>query len=721
VSGITRRTFLVRSAIGAGVLLGTGYLSRNLIQRYIAGVANTVEAPYNGPTDPSIWFEILADNRIRLHSPKVEMGQGIFTGLAQIAADELEVEVDAIQVVHATTASGNVDPLATGGSTTIMSLWQPLREMAATTREMIRLEGARQLGVDPASATASGGRISAGGRSLSYGEVVAASPGWELPETPALKPVAEYRFVGRDVPRVDLMEKVLGAPIFGMDVEMPDMLYGAVVRPTRIGARFAGADGSRAERMPGVVQVVITEDFAAVVAESYHEAQRARDAIEVRWEVGEEWDMDRIRSMMRVGEGDRQVIQKEGSPDRFLEEEGVIRAEYTSPMGAHAQLEPNGAVAHVTDEGAVVYISTQVAALTQREVADALGLDREQVDIRPTYLGGAFGRRLHTPNAIQAALLSRAVGRPVKCFLTRQEEFQHDTLRPPTHHVLRAALNGVGDLEAMEHQVSSGDVLYGTPLLPAIVPTLVGSDIGGWRGGMIQYGAIPNHQAVAWRVPLPFTTSWWRSLGLLANTFAIESFMDEVALEAGRDPVDFRLAHIQDDQRGFRLRSVIEVAAERAGWTTEVRDGVAMGFAASTDANTPVAQVAEVSIDSGQIRVHRVTCAIDPGLAVNPDQVRAQCEGAIIMGMSASLYEEMTIRDSSLWPVIYGPYQMALMRHAPREIEVEIVQNRETPGAVGEPPLGPIGAAVANAVARLTGHRLRDIPLQPALDRVLAG
>ncbi len=264
----------------------------------------------------------------------------------------------------------------------------------------------------------------------------------------------------------------------------------------------------------------------------------------------------------------------------------------------------------------------------------------------------------------------------------------------------------------MEHNVSSGDVAFGSPLLPEMLEPILGADLGAWRGGMIQYGAIPNFRAVSWRVKLPFATSWWRSLGLLANTFAIESFIDELAVESKKDPVQFRLGQIQDDEKGGRLKEVIKAAAQKANYKDEVVNGRAMGFACSTDAGTPCAQIAEVSIVEGKIIVHRVTCALDPGLVVNPDQVRAQCEGAIIMGISASIYEQMFVEDGQLQPTIYGPYQMALMKDAPKEIDIVLLEGTEKPGAVGEPPLGPIGAAVANAVFRLTGKRLREMPFK---------
>jgi len=500
-----------------------------------------------------------------------------------------------------------------------------------------------------------------------------------------------------------------------MDAVMPDMLFGAVVRPTSIGAKYTGADTSKAEKMPGVIKIVKEKDFVGVVATSRMQAENAKKAISVAWEVEKLWQSEDIENMIRVGSGVPYVIQKEGDAEDILEnEEGLITAEYKSPIGAHAQLEPNGAVAHVEEDKATVMISTQVIDFTRNEVADRLGFNAAQVNIIPTYLGGGFGRRLYTPNAVQAALLSKAVGKPVKCFLDRKEEFQNDYFRPPTHHILKAKLKNDGMIEAIEHHVSSGDVMYGSPMIPKIVGTIIGADIGAWRGGMIQYGKIPNYRAISWRVKLPFATSWWRSLGLLANTFAIESFMDELAIAAQKDPIQFRLDQIQDNDRGHRLKEVIKAAAKKANWKDGVTDGKAMGFATSTDANTPVAHVVEVSIEGKEIKVHKVTCAIDPGIAVNPDQIRAQCEGSIIMGMSAAMYERMYVKDGELHPIIYGPYRMALMKHAPKDIDVVILENADAPGAVGEPPIGPIGAAIANAVFRLTGQRLRAMPLELA-------
>lgn len=712
--GWSRRKFLVRSSVGMGVVIGTGYFTRSIWRRYLAEFSNSFEVPYQGSSlSPTVWFELTTQNEVILHSPKVEMGQGTLTGLAQIAADELEADWSQMKVVQAETFSGNIDQFSTGGSTSINSLWNPVREMAATLREMLRNEAAKQWNTTTDQVRVSKGMASYGSDTKTFGQVVEGVTEWEEVSTPELKDPKSYRFVGKGVPRIDLAAKVSGEPIFGMDAAMPDMLYGAVIRPSKIDATLKSADTSRAESMPGVVKIVKEDDFVGVVARSYYEAENAKNAIKTEWSANKVWQYQDIEDQLKVGQGKPQTIQKSGNVNSvFNDADEVITAEFKSPIGAHAQLEPNGAVAYVEEDKATIIMSTQVVRITRQEVARRLGLKQDQVNIKPTYLGGGFGGRLHTPNAMEAAVMSKAVGKPVKSFFTRQEEFQNDTFRPPTHHVLKAALNEEGLIAAIQHDLSSGAVAKGSPLLPAIAVSLMGSDLGAWRGGMFQYSGIPNYKAVAWQVELPFATSWWRSLGLLANTFAIESFLDELAIKAGKDPVDFRLSQIDTGEKaGFRLAEVIKAARDKAGFTDQVVNGRAMGFAASTDVNTPCAQVAEVSVEGNEIKVHKVTCAMDPGLVVNPDQVRAQCEGSIIMGLSAAMFEKMDVVDNQLKPTIYGPYKMAMMRHAPKEIDVVLMQNHDVPGGVGEPPLGPIGAAIANAVFRLTGKRLREMPL----------
>jgi isoquinoline 1-oxidoreductase beta subunit len=712
---VSRRKFLVRGGLGTiGVLaLGT-YVFRNPMRRAVLEMSESMVPPYSGSgTEPNLWFEITQENKVILHSPKVEMGQGTFTGLAQIAADELDVNVNQISVTAAETSTGIIDGMSTGGSLSIAALWQPLREMAATMREMIKAEAANKLGVDVSSLSTSEGIVSAGGKTISYAEAIADVTEWKVPKTPELRPVKDYKNVGKPVIRIDLEAKVKGDPIFGMDAEMPDMLHAAVIRPEHVGAKLKSADISAAENMPGVVKIVQKEGWIGVIANSFPEALTAKNKVKVEWDIPQKWTEEGIREMLQVGKGDRMLMQKQGKA-LDPESEDVVSMEFTSPIGAHAQIEPNGAVAYVKDGKATVKLSTQVIGITQKQVAEALGFKPENVNIICTYLGGGFGRRLNTSHAVQAALMSQEVGKPVKYFFTRKEEFQNDTFRPPTHHIMRGKLNEEGTLQGLEHHYASGDVAINSVLFPAAIHTVLGSDIGAMRGGNIMYDKVPQHRSVQWHTTLPFATSWWRSLGLLANTFAIESFIDEMALKAEKNPVDFRLAMLGDDANASRIKKVIQLAAEKANYTDEVSGNRAMGFAASIDAGSPCAQVVEVSVENDEIKVHKVTCAFDCGIAVNPDQVKAQCEGSIIMGISAAMHEKMTLSDGQLVPTIYGPYRMALMRHSPKEIDIHMIQGADVPLPVGEPPLGPIGAAVGNAVRRITGKRLTDLPLELA-------
>jgi isoquinoline 1-oxidoreductase beta subunit len=710
---VSRRKFLVRGGIGTlGVIaLGT-YVFRNPLRRGVLGMAESIIPPYSGSgTEANLWFEITKANQVIVHSSKVEMGQGTFTGLAQMVADELDVTMQQIEVIGAATTTGVVDGLSTGGSLSIASLWTPLREMAATMREMIKMEAAKKMGVDVAKLTTNAGVVSDGSNTMTFAEAVENVSEWNIPDTPSLRPRSAHKHIGKPIKRVDLEAKVFGDPIFGMDAEMPNMLHACVIRPEHIDAKFKSADTSKAERMPGVVKVIQKDDWVGVIAETMTQALAAKRTIKVDWDIPKKWTEAEIRDLLQVGKGNEMITQKEGDALN-PEDEDVMSLEFKSPIGAHAQMEPNGAVASVENGKATIILSTQVVGITQKQVAEALGMDLDNVNIIPTYLGGGFGRRLNTSHAVQAAQMSQEVGRPVKYFFTRKEEFQHDTFRPPTHHIMRGKLNNDGFLEGLEHHYASGDVAINSVLMPAALHSILGTDIGAMRGANIMYDKIPNHRAVQWHTTLPFATSWWRSLGLLANTFAIESFIDEMAIKAGKDPFAFRLARISDEGQGKRIKAVIQKAAEKSNYNDKPVNGRAMGMAASIDTGSPAAHVVEVVIEDNEIKVQKVLCVFDCGIAVNPDQVKAQCEGAIVMGMSGAMHEKMTIKDGQLQPTIYGPYDMALMRNAPKELDVILIEGADIPYPVGEPPMGPIGAAVANAVRRLTGKRLTELPLK---------
>jgi isoquinoline 1-oxidoreductase beta subunit len=349
---------------------------------------------------------------------------------------------------------------------------------------------------------------------------------------------------------------------------------------------------------------------------------------------------------------------------------------------------------------------------TRDIVAEAIGLKAEQVEIIPTYLGGGFGRKAGFEVAVEAARLSKAAGVPVHVGWDRTEELRYGYFRPPTHHVLSASLDENGKISALEHQQASGDVAFG--FLPGFLALMMGADFGATRGARLHYD-VPNRQTIAHRIQLPVRTGWWRGLGLLANTFAIESFMDELAHSANVDPLTFRLNHLGDDQRSQRLRAVLEAVAEKSGWGQAVPEGRARGLACCIDADTTVAQVAEVSFDAAtnQIKVHQITAAMDCGLTINPDGAAAQIEGNIIWGVGSTFLEELQVKDGQIALNNFDTYPLLTMRDSPH-VEVVLLEAGDgQPRGVGEPPIGPVAAAIGNAFFALTGTRLRQIPFTP--------
>jgi isoquinoline 1-oxidoreductase subunit beta len=714
--GISRRQFLiVAGAGGAAALVGLRVAGLPYARLQIAEFLDSSGGPPIGvDATPTAWFEIMPDNTVRLFLPKVEMGQGVHTALAQIAADELEVAWEQLEVVHAATGQGLDDPVGTSASNSVSSLYQTLRQAGATVRQMLRTEGARQLG-QPLEATAAEQGyvfvVADPAARRSYGEIMAAAEALTVPEAPApLKTASELRYIGQPMPRVDLRAKVLGQAVYGIDVRLPGMLYGAVAHPPTVEGKLKSAAPGAAESMPGVVKVVIDQKagFAGVVAESREQAVAAVGALELQWDLGHLWQQAEVEAAVTAGGSGGVVIQKEGSVRGRLREGAAVEAEYRVPMAYHAHFEPMTAVADVRDGSARIYTSTQAAVSVRSDVAKALGLDAEAVVVEQAYLGAGLGHKVETKAAVEAARLSQGAGRPVHLVWSRPEDFQNSFVRPPTHHILRASLTGDGRIETWVHEQASGKVAL--PFLPAIAGAILGHDFGAWRGARTSY-AIPNVETIAWVAELPFLTGWWRGLGLLPNTFAVECFMDEMAVAAGVDPIELRLRHLPAGTIGDRLRTALLTVADRAGWNTPAPAGRGRGIACCIDYGTVAANVAEVSVENGQIRVHKITAAIDPGMIINPDGVAAQVEGNVIMGLSSALLEEATVVDGVLTPANFGAYRILSLSATP-EIDVVLLQGGDQPSGIGEPPIGPVAPAVANAVYALTGQRLRRLPLQ---------
>lgn len=710
-----------------GFLIGLGIVGGGLALGYAVGlpymhlkVAESLDGaggpPSNLPTDPFAWFEVLPDNTVHLYLSKVEMGQGVHTALAQIAAEELGVSVAELAVLQATTSIGPQDGSGTTGSNSVTSVYTPLRQAAATLREMLRAEAAVVLGVPVAQVVQDGRSFFVQGdptQRVEFGALVAGKTAWETPkEEVPLKDFRDFQVIGQPTLRVDIPAKVTGEAQYGYDMRLEGMKYGAVLRPPAIGATLSSASAGAAESMPGVVAVVAGKDFAGVVADSRSAAYAGVSRIEADWQTDKLWQQAEIDEIVTAEGNDGITIQREGNAARLLEEATTLSAEYRSPFAIQTPLEAQAALAEVKDGKARVWVSTQLQSTTRDLVAEALGIDKENVEVIPTYLGGGFGRKSGFDVAVEAARLSQVAGAPVHVGWNRNEELRHGYLRPPTHHLLAARLNDSGQIEAIEHQQASGDVAFG--FLPSFLQVVMGADFGATRGARIHYD-IENRSTVAFRRQVPVSTGWWRGLGLLANTFAVEAFIDELAHSAGIDPLQFRLNHLGDNSESQRMRAVLEKVAELSNWGSPLPEGRARGIACCTDVGTKVAQVAEISLDaaSGKIRVHNVYAVMDCGLTINPDGARAQVEGNIMWGCGSALLEEAVVVDGMISAANFDGYPLLTMKEAPH-VEVALLEAGDgVPRGVGEPPIGPVAAAIGNAFFALTGARLRQIPFTP--------
>ncbi len=714
---VSRRGFLIGIGVaGAGLALGVT-VGLPAARLKIAESVSEAGSFGNVSRDPYAWFEVLPDSRVRLFLTKAEMGQGVHTALAQIAAEELGIAVSDLEIRQATTNEGFADTAGTSGSFSVSSTFDPLREAAATLREMLHREAARTL-KQPVDMIEQDGRsfIVKGdpAKRVAFGALVANKSNWQVPEErPALKPIGAYQIVGQSQPRVDVPDKVTGQAIYGYDVRVEGMLYGAVLRPPTLEATLKSVRVDRAESVDGVRQVVtdVRSGFAGVVAGSRAAARAGVEALEATWDEGKRWQQEEIDAIVTAGGSGGVTIQRVGDASGALRNP-TLTAEYRSPFAIQTPLETQAALADVKTDRATIWVSTQSPFSVRRYVAQAVGLKEAQVEVHATYLGGGFGRKAGWEVAVEAARLSKAAGAPVHVGWTRQEELQNGYVRPPTHHRLSAKVQD-GRITAMEHQQASGDVLFA--FFPKVAADLLGADFGAYRGALLLYD-IPNRHTITWRKPLPMRTGPWRGLGLLANVFAIETFMDELAHAAQVDPLEWRLRHLPDNVWGRRMQAVLKAAAEKGNWGKPAPEGRARGIACCTDADTVVAQVAEVSLDqqAGKIRVHEITLAMDCGLAINPDGIRAQAEGGVMWGVGSALIEEMRIRDGRVAARNFDAYPLLTMADAPH-VEVILLDTARDgrPRGVGEPPMGPTAAAIGNAFFALTGKRLRQMPFTP--------
>lgn len=712
----SRRQFLIGmgATLAVGIAAGAPILTREarlaVNQTFQTGSAPT-EAP---PESPLIWFEIAPDNRATVYIPKVEMGQGVHTGLAQIAADELELDWETVTVKQANISQGfGAGLIFTFGSATTTSLFNPIREIAATMRDMLRTEAANQFDVATDEIVLENSyayRRDDRTQRISYGDIVATKQReWVIPEeAPTLKDASEWRYIGKSMGRVDFQEKVTGRAVYGYDARMDGMGYGAVARPPRYGATLVRAEAGEAETMLGVIAVVIEDGFAGVVARSRKQARDAVAAMILEWEGGTSITQDELEAYIRVPDDGAKAIlvQREGGGG--VPNGRQFQRAYWTPMAAHAHLEPQGAVVSVDDENVIALVPTQHPGTTQNALADALGIPSDNIDIKVTYLGGSFGRKLGADVGSEAARLSRGAGIPVHVGWTREEDMQYGFHRPPSHNVLTAVLDEDNKMIALEHEIAGGDIFFGNGTVPSFVGNILGNDPMSTIGSNIYYN-IGHRRVFAYRRPLDIPTGFWRGLGSFPNLFAQETFFDELALDLEQDALDFRLNYLPEGELGTRFRNVMEEVTQAANWGNAPADS-GQGLAVCFDRGTVAALIFQVSGDIDNISIDRAWCAVDAGFIVNPDGAASQIQGQIVMGLSSAMYEKLELGEGMVQTANFNTYPLIRMSDTP-EIDVLFVNSADEPtGGIGEPVIGIVPAALSNAIFALTGERKREMP-----------
>jgi len=693
---LSRRRFLELSAgAAAGLALGVGRPGR-------AGAAGTTSFA------PSAFLSIDETGAVTVWVTKSEMGQGVRTSLPMLVAEELEADWSRVRIEPAL-AEARYGSMGTGGSRSIRSLFLPLRQVGAAAREMLVAAAAARWGVDAGTCRAERGAVLHGpsGRRLGYGELVAQAAKLPVPKDPALKSPKEFRLIGKRVPRLDTPDKIDGRAVFGIDVRVPGMLHAVVARAPAYGARVAGFDADRARAVPGVRGIHQVPSGVAVVADSTWAAMQGREALRVTWDAGPNAALDDgaigrlYEERSRAPEG---VARKEGEGAKALERAARrLEAVYQVPFLAHATMEPMNCTAHVRGDGAEIWAPTQAPQWAQEEVAKALGLKPEAVKVHTTLLGGGFGRRSRYDFPVEAALVSKAAGAPVQVLWTREDDMRHDFYRPASLHRLAAGLDGKGHLLAWTHRVVAPSIsrqLFGKASRSGDRPDVVE---GAWDLPYVAPAIEVDYAVPDVGVPV----GWWRSVYSTQTAFANECFLDEIATAAKKDPYALRRELLPGNSR---LRGALELAASRAGWGKPLARGRGRGIACHSSFGSHVAEVAEISVEAGRVRVHRVVCAIDCGQVVNPDTVEAQVEGAMVYGLSAALRGEISIERGLAKQGNFDDYEPLRMSEMPA-VEVHIVPSSADPGGVGEPGTPPIAPAVANAVFAATGKRIRRLPL----------
>jgi isoquinoline 1-oxidoreductase subunit beta len=687
---MTRREFIRSSAVaGSGLLLAfhlPGYEPDDLPP---SGAATTFS--------PNAWLLIDTTGSVTITVAKSEMGQGVRTALPMILSDELEADWSKIKIEQAPADPGKYGSQGTGGSSSVRRSWEMLRRAGATAREMLIAAAAKGWGVDHTTCVAEKGAVlhRASKRKKEYGQLVEIAATMPVPENPPLKDPKNFHIIGTHVTRLDLREKVNGRAIFGIDTRVPEMLFAAIARGPAPGRKLIRFDATKTKGINGIRDAVQIENSVAVIANSSWTAIRGRDSLVTQWDEGEYQGRTSaaIWKLFEESAGrEGQTEHTSGDARAALARAAVkLDARYRAPFAAHVTMEPMNCTAHVTGDRCEIWAPSQTPQDAQSEAAEALGLPVDHVVVHVTLLGGGFGRRLENDYVVEAVKVSKVIGAPVKVIWTREDDMRNDFYRPATYNLLQAGLDQKGAPVAWLHRI-------------------VGPSAGGLvTGGSVPPYAIPNLLIDSHAVDTGVRSGAWRSVGYSQNCFVIESFLDEMAHAAKKDPYEYRLGLLPASSR---LRGALQLAAGKSGWGTRLPAGSGRGIACVQGFGSSVAQVAEVSVSKdGSLKVNRVVCAIDCGPVVNPDTVEAQMESAIVYGLSAALKDEITVENGVISQSNFDDYEVLRLDDMPKT-EVHFVPSDDSLGGIGEPGVPPIAPAVANAIFAATGKRIRSLPIR---------
>ena len=708
---LNRRAFLqAGAAVWGGLLIGC----------YVPGAPRLAGAATTRKVfAPNAFVRIGSDGAATIIVGKSEMGQGVYTSLPMLVAEELEADWRRIRVESAPVDPAYNHPLVgmqfTGGSQSVRSSWEQLRKAGAAARVLLIAAAAKTWQVDPGDLRAVNGTVVHGqsGRRLGYGALAEAAARLAPPKDVRLKDPKEFQVIGKPTRRLDAPEKVNGKGQFGLDVTLPGMLTAVVARPPVFGGKALNVRDSKARAIPGVKAVVQIPSGVAVVATGFWPARQGRDALEIQWDDGPNAALSTTglrEQYAGLARTPGTVARKDGDATATLSQAArQVSAEYEVPYLAHATMEPLNCVVNLKPGGCEIWTGTQFQTVDRAAAAAAAGLKPEQVKLHTMLLGGGFGRRANPASdfVVEGVHVAKAVRAPVKVVWTREDDLRGGYYRPMWHDRIAAGLDGAGNPIAWTHTIVGQSILAGTPFERAMVKD--GIDGSSVEGASDLPYAIPNVLVDLHTPRIGVPVLWWRSVGHSHTAFVVESFLDEVAHAAGKDPLELRRALLG---RHPRHRGVLELAAARAGWGAPLPAGRGRGIAVHESFGSVVAQVAEVSVQEGRLRVHRVVCAIDCGMVVNPETIEAQMESGIAFGLSAALYGAITLKDGRIEQSNFHDYPVLRMNEMP-VIEVHVAPSTEALGGVGEPGVPPIAPAVANALFAASGRRVRRLPIGP--------